>query len=70
MNPGEVIVRATKSVLIVAFFLGLANVFAQSSDKEESAAILEIGAAPALSLKGGGGSFGPTLAVEVEPIRN
>jgi hypothetical protein len=67
MNPGGVIVRATKSVLIACLFLSSAKVFAQSPGKEP-AAILEIGAAPTVSLKGAGGSFGPTVAVEVEPI--
>ena len=69
MDPGEVIVDATKSVLMASLFLCSANAFAQSVDKEP-AAILEIGAAPNRSLKGGGSSFGPTVAVEVTPIEN
>jgi hypothetical protein len=69
MDPGEVIVDATKSVLIACLFLCSANAFAQSVDKEP-AAVLEIGVAPSHSLKGGGSSFGPTVAVEVTPIEN
>jgi hypothetical protein len=68
-DPGEVIVDATKSVLIASLFLYSANAFAQSVDKEP-AAVLELGAAPDRSLKGGGWSFGPTVAVEVTPIEN
>ncbi len=69
MDPSEQIVRATKSVLMASLFLCSANAFAQSVDKEP-AAVLEIGAAPDRSLKGGGWSFGPTVAVEVTPIEN
>ncbi len=69
MDPGVVIVDATKSVLMASLFFCSANAFAQSVDTEP-AAILEIGAAPNRSLKGGGSSFGPTVAVEVTPIEN
>jgi hypothetical protein len=69
IDPGEVIVSATKSVLVAFLLLCSANGFAQSVDKEP-AAVLELGAAPNLSLKGGGSSFGPTVAVEVTPIEN
>jgi hypothetical protein len=64
-----VAVNATKSVLIVSLFLWCGNVFAQSADKEP-AAILELGAAAGWSLKDGGSSFGPTIAVEVTPIEH
>ena len=69
MDSGEVIVDATKSVLIASLLLSSAQALAQSVDKEP-AAILEIGAVPNRSLKGGGSSFGPTVAVEVTPIEN
>jgi hypothetical protein len=42
---------------------------AQSSDKEP-AAIIELGAATAVNLKDASPSAGPTLAVEVTPIKN
>lgn len=42
---------------------------AQSADKEP-VAILELGGAVSGSLKGGGASAGPTVAVEVTPIEN
>jgi hypothetical protein len=69
MNAAEFIVDATKSVLLASLLICSANAFAQSFDKEP-AAVLEIGAAPDHSLKGDGGSFGPTIAVEVTPIEN
>ncbi|HTS68675.1 MAG TPA: hypothetical protein VMO17_06795 [Terriglobia bacterium] len=58
-----------KLVLTAAFLLWTANAWAQSGDKEP-AAVLEVGAAPAVSLKGAGWSFGPTVAVEVTPVEN
>jgi hypothetical protein len=69
MNPGEVMLRATMSLVIASVLLWPANAPAQSADKEP-AATLELGAAPQRSLTGGGWSFGPTVAVEVEPIKN
>jgi hypothetical protein len=63
----EVAVNATKSVLIASLFLCSGSAFAQSADKEP-AAIVELGGAGSWSLKGGGSSFGPTVAVEVTPI--
>jgi hypothetical protein len=66
---GEVIMVAAKSVLMVFLFLCSANAFAQSVDKDP-AATLEIGIAPSTSVKGGGSSFGPTVAVEVTPIEH
>jgi hypothetical protein len=61
-------VKATESALI-AFFLCCGSAFAQSVD-QEPAAVVELGAAPSWDLKGGGWSFGPTIAVEVTPIEN
>ena len=64
--------RTTKSLLIVAFFLGSGHAFAQLDDQHEKepVAIVEIGGAPGWSITGGGFSFSPTVAVEVTPIEN
>ncbi len=61
---------ATKSVLTAALFLSCGNAFAQSVDKQEkeSAAVIELGGATSWNFKGGGSSFGPTVAVEITPI--
>jgi hypothetical protein len=69
MEPREAIVKATESVLIAFLFLCSANAYAQSDDKKP-VAILEIGAAPDLSVTGGGSSFGPTVAIEFTPVEN
>jgi hypothetical protein len=50
-------------------FLCSGNAIAQSIDKEP-AAVVEIGGAASWNFKGGGSSFGPTVAVEVTPIEN
>jgi hypothetical protein len=43
---------------------------AEAADKEkEPSAILEIGGASEWSLQNGGASLGPSIAVEVEPIK-
>ena len=45
--------------------------FAQSDDQEqEPVAVLEIGGVPDWSLTGPGSSVGPTLAVEMTPVKN
>jgi hypothetical protein len=62
-------VRATKFVLIAFSFLCAGNVFAQTVDKDP-VAVVEIGGAANWNFKGGGTSFGPTVAVEVTPIEN
>jgi len=62
-------VNATKPVLIASLFLCAGNAFAQSVDKEP-AAVVELGGAANWNVKGGGSSFGPTIAVEVTPIEN
>ena len=62
MNP-------TKSAFIVFLLLYSASAFGQSADKEP-AAVVELGGAAGWSLKDGGSSFGPTVAVEVTPIEN
>lgn len=62
--------NVAKAVLVMGFLASLCgSCFAQSVEKEP-AAIVELGAAAAASLKGGGWSFGPSLAVEVTPIEN
>jgi hypothetical protein len=63
----EWLLNATKYVLLVSVLLCSGSAFAQSADKEPFA-IVELGGAAGLSLKDGGSSFGPNLAVEVTPI--
>lgn len=61
----------TKSVLVAALFLSCGNAFGQSVDNEqkESVAVIELGGAASWNVKGGGSGFGPTVAVEVTPIK-
>ena len=61
--------NATKSVLIASLFLCSGNAFAQSADKEP-AAVVELGGVAGRSLKDGGSTFGPTVAVELTPVEN
>jgi hypothetical protein len=63
------VVNATKSVLIASLFLCSAIALAQSPDKEP-AAVVELGTAAGRSLKDGGSSFGPAVAIEITPIEN
>ena len=68
----------TKSALLALFLLCAGTALAQSAnvdkdktaDKENEIAILELGPAVGHALKGGGSSFGPSVAVEVTPIEN
>jgi len=62
-------VNAAKPVLMTFFFLCAGNAFAQSPEKEP-AAIVELGGAASWAVKGGGSSFGPTVAVEFTPIEH
>jgi hypothetical protein len=62
-------VRATKFVLIAFLFPCAGNALAQTVDKDP-VAVVEIGGAANWNFKGGGTSFGPTVAVEVTPIEN
>jgi hypothetical protein len=62
-------VNAAKPVLIAYLFVLTGNAFAQSVDKEP-AAVVELGGAAGWNVKGGGTSFGPTVAVEVTPIEH
>jgi hypothetical protein len=62
-----------KSLLLLVLFLNSSNVIAQSvdTDKEEGpVAIGEVGAAASRSIQEGSSSFGPTVAIEVEPIES
>lgn len=61
--------NAIKLVLIALFLLCCGNVMAQSVDKDP-VAVVEIGGAANWNFKGGGSSFGPTVAVEVTPIEH
>jgi len=70
-RPDEIVmvVSATKSVLIASLFLCSGIAMGQSVDKEP-AAVVQLGTAAGRSLKDGGSSFGPTVAIEVTPIEN
>jgi hypothetical protein len=46
------------------------TVAAQSSVPDEPVAVAELGGASSWNIKDGGGSFGPTVAVEFTPIEN
>lgn len=61
--------RVTKAALTVCWFVWSASAWAQAPEKEP-VAIIEVGGAGNWNVKGGGSSFGPTVAVEVTPIRN
>ena len=58
-----------KAMLMAALLLFSGTAFGQTKE-EEPAAVLEVGGAAEQSLKGGGSSYGPTIAVEVTPIEN
>jgi hypothetical protein len=62
-------VRLWKPVLTACLVLFARNAFGQSEEKEP-AAIVELGGAASWGVKGGGSSFGPSIAVEVTPIEN
>jgi hypothetical protein len=55
--------------LTVALLLLAAMAVSQTA-AEEPGVVLELGGAGEQSLKGGGSSFGPTIAIEVTPIEN
>jgi hypothetical protein len=66
-------VNATKSIILIVSSLCSGNAFAQSVDQsvdKEPAAVVELGGVPGWNINGGGWSFGPTIAVEVTPIRH
>ena len=56
------------AILLVLFFC-LGDALAQQADKE-GLAILELGPAAGWDIKGGGWSFGPSVAAEFTPIEN
>lgn len=64
--------NTTRAVLTALLSLSLGTASAQSagSSDSEPKAVLEVGGAPTQSIKGGGFSFGPTVAVEVTPIED
>jgi hypothetical protein len=51
-------------------FLFSEAAFAQADGTEEPAAVLEIGGAPGRSVTDPGSSFGPTVALDVTPIKH
>ncbi len=59
----------TKLILIASLFLCAGNAYAQSVEKEPTAAV-ELGGAGSWNVKNGGSAFGPAAAVEVTPIEN
>jgi hypothetical protein len=60
----------TKFALVVFVFLFAGNAAAQSAEDEERA-VVELGGAASRNLTGeGANSFGPSVAVEVTPIKN
>lgn len=66
----ESTVRRDASLFLIAFtFICTGCSFTQSVEKE-GAAVLELGAAAGRSLTEGQSNFGPTVAVEVTPIKN
>ncbi len=65
----EVVVGATRTLPLLAFLLVSGIGVAQSVDKDP-AAVIELGGAASWSLKDGGSSFGPAVAVEVTPVEN
>ncbi|HUJ32962.1 MAG TPA: hypothetical protein VLY23_16900 [Candidatus Acidoferrum sp.] len=61
--------NAMRYLLIACVFLCSGTAFAQSAEKEP-VAIAELGGAGSWNIKDGGGSLGPTVAVEFTPIEN
>lgn len=60
-----------KFVLPLLFVLCAGNAAAQSVEKENEHAVIELGGAAFRNVTGdGASSFGPTVAVEVTPIKN
>lgn len=61
-------VRTFAGLMVILLLFG--ETALGKTEEEESAAILELGAAAEHGLKGGDSNFGPTIAVEVTPIEN
>jgi hypothetical protein len=58
-------------LVLVALLFFCGSAFAQSADEENERAVVEIGGAASRSLTGDtANSFGPSVAVEVTPIKN
>jgi hypothetical protein len=58
-------------VLVVFFLFGTGNTAAQSVEAEKELAVVEVGAAAFHSVTGdASSSFGPSVAVEVTPVKN
>lgn len=62
--------RLTKLLILAAVLLAPAATVAQQPDEKESAAVLELGGAAAWNPKNTASRFGPTVAVEVTPIKH
>jgi hypothetical protein len=63
--------RPSKFVVVVFFLLAVGNVGAQSVEEKTEHAVVEVGAAAFRSITGDrSSSFGPSVAVEVTPIKN
>src|SRR5208282_5779861 len=67
-RPDEVTANSKRALFFTTLLLLSGLAFAQSAEKEP-AAILELGAAASRTLNGGGTAGGPSLAVEVTPIK-
>jgi hypothetical protein len=63
-------IGARQCALILSLLLLSRTVFAQDDNEQEPAAIVEIGAAPSWSITEPGSSIGPTVAMEMTPIKN
>jgi len=62
--------HATKFIMIAVLFFCSRSAFAQTDKEEKEVAVIELGAATNWNFKGGGSSFGPTVAAEVTPSRS
>src|ERR1700722_1114351 len=60
-----------KFVLVLSFLMCAGNAAAQSVEEEKELAVVEVGAAAFRTVTGDAtNSFGPSVAVEVTPIKN
>jgi len=57
-------------ILAVLLFLSAGTAFAQSANEEKERAVIEVGGAAFRSVTDSSNSFGPSVAVEVTPIKN
>jgi hypothetical protein len=63
--------NSAKFVLVVFFLFCAGNTAAQSVDEEKERAVVEVGAAAFRSITGdASSSFGPSVAVEITPVKN